>query len=212
MNYTELVTAIQDFTEYAETDFVSNIPIFVRAAEQRIQDNCEIPMYRRTKRAVLTPNNKYLDQPDDFINPFFLIVENADGDKIPLIEKQHDWIVEAYGDGVTGIPKYYSILDQNSFIFGPMPDADYAVQVTYNAKHESIVDVSTNWIGDKASNALLFGSLAYAAVFMEAEEATIATYERLFNEAMKGLMDIGDWRAKRDEFRMPNIRSKEPRT
>lgn len=212
MNYTELVTAIQDFTEYAEADFVANIPIFVRAAEQRIQDNCEIPMYRRTQRAVLTPSNKYLDVPDDFINPFFMAVEEADGDLVPLIEKQHDWITEAYGDGTTGQPKYYSIIDQNSFIFGPTPNNNYAVQVTYNAKHESIVDVSENWISLNASNALLFGALAYAAVFMEAEDATISTYERLFNEAMKGLMDIGDWRAKRDEFRMPNIRSKEPRT
>jgi len=33
LNYTEIVDAIQEFTEYTEADFVSNIPVFVKLAE-----------------------------------------------------------------------------------------------------------------------------------------------------------------------------------
>lgn len=211
MNYTELVTAIQAFTEYAEADFVTNIPNFVKSAEEQIQADAELPIYRRTQQATLTASTAYLDTPSDFISPFFMKVYDGSGAETILIEKSHDWLVEAYGGAAAGLPKYYSLFDHNSFMFGPTPDDAYVVEVTYNAKITSIVDSSTNWIGDNASNALLFGSLYYAALFMEAEEATIQRYEKLFLDARKNLMDIGDWKTKRDEFRYPNIRPKEIR-
>jgi len=33
MNYTQLSTAIQDYTQNFESDFVANIPVFVQQAE-----------------------------------------------------------------------------------------------------------------------------------------------------------------------------------
>ena len=207
MNYTELYTAIQDFAEYAETDFIANIPNFVKSAEEQIQADADLPMYQRTQMAALTASSPYLDTPDDFISPTFIKINN-----VPLIEKSHDWLIEAYGGAASGLPKYYSLFDADTFMFGPTPDSAYDVYVTYNAKIESIVTTSTNWIGDRASNALLFGSLYYAAIFMEAEDSTISRYKELFLDGHQNLMDIGDWKSKRDEFRMPKIRAKEPRT
>ena len=34
--YAELKTAIQDYTEYDESGFVTNLPFFIRQAEERI--------------------------------------------------------------------------------------------------------------------------------------------------------------------------------
>ena len=39
--YAELKQAIQDFTENDETGFVTNIPVFIRAAEDRILVNVD---------------------------------------------------------------------------------------------------------------------------------------------------------------------------
>ena len=35
MNYSQLKQAIQDYTEYEESSFVTNIPTFVRQAEEK---------------------------------------------------------------------------------------------------------------------------------------------------------------------------------
>jgi hypothetical protein len=43
MNYAALSSAIQDYTENYETDFVNNIPTFVQQAEERIYNFHSVP-------------------------------------------------------------------------------------------------------------------------------------------------------------------------
>ena len=43
MNYSELVQLVQDYTENNETSFVSNIPNFVRQAEERVFRSVMLP-------------------------------------------------------------------------------------------------------------------------------------------------------------------------
>ena len=47
MNYSELTQAIKDYTENTESTFVTNIPNFVRQAEERIFRDITIPELRR---------------------------------------------------------------------------------------------------------------------------------------------------------------------
>jgi hypothetical protein len=213
LNYTEVVEAIQDFAEYTEADFVANIPRFVSLAEERIQRAVDLPLQRRTQQAPLTAGNKFLSTPSDFLYPFSCSYYDSDGGKHPLLPKQPDWIDEAYGDGASGPPKYYALFDHDSMVFGPTPDDAYLFETTYSALLESISVSSsgTNWISENAANALLYGSMAHAAVFMQSEPDIIQNYERLFTESMGNLMDIADWRTQRDSFRMRNIRPKEVR-
>jgi hypothetical protein len=48
MNYSELVQAIQDYTENDETTFVNNIPVFVRQTEESIHRTVLVPELRKT--------------------------------------------------------------------------------------------------------------------------------------------------------------------
>lgn len=47
MTYTELVAAIQSYTENYEQEFVANIPVFVRQTETRIYNAVQLPPIRR---------------------------------------------------------------------------------------------------------------------------------------------------------------------
>ena len=47
MNYTQLSTAIQDYTSNYETTFVASIPTFIAQAEERIYRAIEIPELRK---------------------------------------------------------------------------------------------------------------------------------------------------------------------
>lgn len=70
--YGQLKQTIQDFTENSETTFVNNIPTFIRLAEEKILQNVQLELFRKTGTANLASGNKYLNVPSDFLAPFSL--------------------------------------------------------------------------------------------------------------------------------------------
>ena len=133
MNYSELVQAIQDYTQNEETSFVSNIPTFVQQAEERINRSIMLPELRKNATATMTAGNKYVARPSDFLSVFSFAVIDAAGDTTYLLGKDVSFIREAYpSSGTQAIPKYYAQFDgdydtdEGNFILGPTPDASYA--------------------------------------------------------------------------------------
>jgi hypothetical protein len=61
MNYTELQTAICDYTQNFEQDFVTNIPVFVQQAEQRIFNTVQFPSIRKNVTGTTSTSNKLLN-------------------------------------------------------------------------------------------------------------------------------------------------------
>jgi hypothetical protein len=74
MNYADLVSAIQAYTENTETDFVAEIPVFVRQAEQRIYNVAQPSFLRKNVTGVLTTGNKFLQCPTDFLSAYSLAI------------------------------------------------------------------------------------------------------------------------------------------
>ena len=77
MNYTQLKTAIEDYTQNYETTFIANIPVFVEQAEQRIYNSIQFPSLRKNATGLLTANNKYLSCPSDYLASYSLAVYNV---------------------------------------------------------------------------------------------------------------------------------------
>ena len=77
MNYTQLKTAIQDYTQNYETTFVADLPVFVTQAEQRIYNSVQFPSLRKNVTGVLTLGNKYLSCPTDYLSTYSLAVYTA---------------------------------------------------------------------------------------------------------------------------------------
>ena len=207
MNYAALVQAIQDYTQNSETSFVTNIPLFVGQAEERINRSIMIPELRKNATASTTTDNKYLARPSDFLAVFSLAVIDGDGDYTYLLDKDVNFIREAYPSAsTTGLPLYYSQFDGDStgtegnFILGPTPDDDYDVELHYYYDPESIVTSETSWYGNNAEAALLYGSLIEAYTYMKGEADLISLYTGRYNEAMGQLTGI-DIRSNRDDYR-----------
>jgi hypothetical protein len=74
MNYTELRDAIEAYTNNTDTDFVAEIPVFVRQAEQRIYNSVQIANLRKNVTGALTAGNKYLACPNDFLSAYSLAI------------------------------------------------------------------------------------------------------------------------------------------
>ena len=210
MNYAQLVQAITDYTENTETTFVSNIPAFVRQTEERVYRTVMIPELRKNVTASTTATNRFLARPSDFLAPFSIAVIDGNGDYTFLIDKDVNFIREAYpSTATTGLPKYYAEFDgdiesNNSpghFILGPTPDADYGVQLHYYFDPPSIVDSGTSWLGNNAEEVLLYGSLVNAYIFMKGEPDVMAAYQQSYDNALSRLIMLGEGRLKRDSYR-----------
>ena len=70
--YAQLETAIQDFTENSETSFVTNLPVFIRGAEDRIFTLVDLELFRKNATAQLSVGDPYLNVPPDYLAPFSL--------------------------------------------------------------------------------------------------------------------------------------------
>ena len=77
MNYTELSDAIQAYTNNTDTDFVAEIPVFVKQAEQRIYNAVQIANLRKNMTGNLQAGNKYIPCPFDFLSAYSLALYAA---------------------------------------------------------------------------------------------------------------------------------------
>ena len=147
MNYVQLYQAIQDYAETTEPLFVANIPRFVQEAEDRIYNAVHLPSLRRNVTGNMTSGNKYLSLPDDWLANYSLAVINADGTYEYLLNKDVNYIRQAFPDPTdTGTPTHYALfgsqynnLNEMSLILGPTPDSNYNVELHYFYYPVSIV-------------------------------------------------------------------------
>ena len=77
MNYTQLKTAIQDYTQNYETTFIADLPVFITQAEQRIYNSVQFPSLRKNVIGPITANNKYLSCPNDYLSTYSLAIYTA---------------------------------------------------------------------------------------------------------------------------------------
>ena len=214
MNYAQLVTAIEEYTETSEATFVSQIPTFVQLAEERIYNTVDLPSLRRNVTGTLTINNKYLSVPSDFLSVYSLAVIKTDGTYEYLLNKDVNFIRQAYPQPTdTDIPKYYAIFGPDSssptnltIILGPTPNLAYSAELHYFYYPESIVTASTSWIGDNFESALLYGALREAVIFQKGEPDMVAYYEKMYMESLGLLKNLGDGKLRRDAYRSGQIR------
>lgn len=205
MNYTQLVAAIQSYTEnvFSTTD----INTFIKEAEQRIYNAVQLPVLKKNVTGTLTANNRYLATPSDWLANFSLAVIDASGNYHYLLNKDANFIREAYPNPtVTGRPAHYGLFDENSFILGPTPDANYAVELHYFYYPESIVTANTTWLGNNYDSALLYGSLLEAYTYMKGEQDVMSVYKMRYDEAMQLLKQLSDGKDRRDSYRSGQVR------
>ena len=202
--FTTLKTAIQDYTQNTESTFVTNLPIIIVQAENRIIKSVELPNFRQNVTGTLTSGNPYLSTPSDYLYPFSLAVLDSSNNYDYLLNKDVSFIREAYPTAsTTGSPKFYAQFDDDTFIVAPAPDANLTVELHYFYIPESITVASsgTSWLGTNATEALLYSSLVEAYTFMKGEPDILSGYENRFKEALGRLTLESDGYNRRDAYR-----------
>lgn len=207
MTYNELVTAVQSYSE--NTFPTVDMNRMIEQAEQKIYNSVQLPSLRKNVTGTCTTNNKYLSCPTDYLASFSLAVIDATGAYYYLLNKDVNFIREAYPAPTdTGLPLYYGLFGPQynypaelSFLLGPTPDSDYNMELHYFFYPESIVTANQTWLGDNFDTALLNGVLMEAITYMKGEADLVALYQGRYQEAIMLLKQLGDAKEKGDSFR-----------
>jgi hypothetical protein len=169
----------------------------------------QLPAIRKNVTGSVTTGNKYLATPSDWLSTFSLAVINTANEYEYLLNKDVNFIRQSYPDTDAAFyakPEYYAVFDNNSFILGPTPDANYAVELHYFYYPQSIVTAGTTWLGDNFDSALLYGSLLEAALFMKSDADTMNVYKARYDDAMAELKQLGDGKNRQDAYRSGQVR------
>jgi hypothetical protein len=219
VNYTQLSDALVAYTENTSSDFAAQIPTFVKQAEQRIYNTVQFPSLRKNVTGSTSTNVKYLSCPNDFLAVYSMAVIDAAGTYEYLLNKDVNYIRQAYPDPTeTAIPKYYAlfgptvsgttITNELSFILGPTPNAVYIIELHYYYYPESITVAASGqtWLGDNFDSVLLYGSLVEAYTYMKGEQDLMTLYNQKYMEALALAKRLGDGMERQDAYRSGQYR------
>jgi hypothetical protein len=227
MNYTELFSTIQTYTENqfpsvyladgSTSSYTTQINTIIRQAEQRIYNSMQFPAVRKNVTGVVSSTTPYLSSPTDFLAVYSLAVVDASGNYTYLLNKDVNFIREAYpSPSSTGVPKYYALFGPTvsgsiistelSFILGPKPDANYTAELHYYYYPESIVTAVNTWLGDNFDTVLLYGCLVEAYTFMKGETDLLAVYDGKYKEALALAKRLADGMERQDAYRSGQYR------
>jgi len=217
--YGTLKTAIQQYADNAETSFVANLPLFIRAVEERILKSVDLTDFRKNVTGTLQANSQFLAVPSDYLASFSLSAA-YDGTqavagiiaKTFLLQKDVNFIqtyTPAPQDTTpallqVGVPLYYALFDTDNFVVAPVPDDKYKMELHYFYRPQSLTalaDSGTTWLSEYAPNAMLFGSLVEANLYMKGESDLMQMYEGRYQESLARLKDYAEARENSDAYR-----------
>ena len=210
MNYSELQTAVEDYTEntFSSADFAT----MTKLAEQRIYNSVQLPTLRKTSTLSLTGQN--VNVPTDFWSVYSLAVVLASGSYEFLLNKDVNFIRESYPDpAVTGTPKYYALNGTSTplvqrFLFGPTPPLSplLSAELNYFYYPESIVTATNTWLGDNFDSVLFNAVMVEAARFMKQEQDIVALMDKEYGASLALLKNLGDGKDRQDAYRSGQVR------
>jgi len=230
MTYADLKTNVQDITEMTFTS--AQLDMFTKQAEQKIYGFIkDLPILKKTTSVTFNASSG-ATLPANFLY-MHSVVQRTGADNTgrkALIQKDFDWLLEAYPLSTETVPddvsipevKYYALDGSDTgqyqaarMVLRVAPKWDKNVTVIYEYQYQpysivhpgtttqgdgSVVDNETPWLGTNYDSALLNAVLVEAARFMKAEPDIIQLYDQQYAIAIQQLISTVD-RMGSDSFR-----------
>jgi hypothetical protein len=208
MTYDELVTNIRNYTEVGSNVFTNSvINTFITMAENQILREIDLDVFKQEVAGNLTQDNKFLTAPTDILTHRYLMI-TVSGDQVFLDFRDTSFMKEYWPDGsATGVPKYYSVWDQNTFYVAPTPNSGYTAELGYIYRPPQLSSTNTTtWVSTNAPEALLYACLIQAYSYTKGPGEMLNYFKGAYKEALQGLGIEQQGRRRRDEYRDGMIR------
>jgi len=207
MTYAELIQKIRDYTEVSAnvlTDSILND--MIENVEFRILRDVDSDNNRRYATANVLTNTRFIDTPTNaLVVRSAQIVDSdgtaADNNREFLQFRDTSFMSEFNPTGATGVPKYYSMWDENTIVMAPTPNATYTIQLNYILKDPGLSATNTTtYLSTYFPNGLLYACLAEAYGFLKGPVDMLQLYDNKYVEAVKGFSIEQMGRRRRDEY------------
>ena len=208
MTYDELVTNIRNYTEVGSNVFTNSvINTFITMAENQILREIDLDVFKLEVSGNLTASNKFLTAPTDILTHRYMMITSG-SDQIFLDFRDTSFMKEYWPNGATtGVPKYYSVWDQNTFYVAPTPTSGYTVELGYIYRPPQLSSTNTTtWISNNAPEALLYACLIQAYSYTKGPKEMMEYFRGAYKEALQGLGMEQQGRRRRDEYRDGMVR------
>ena len=188
MNYTELLSNIQNFLEDDSTELSNSIPTIITQAENLIfQRLPNLPCFMKVTTGTLSVGTfEYTVATARMIRQ----VSVTSSSNVSFLNHKIDSYLRDFhpNSSTTGTPIMYSTKDSSTsgivITLAPTPSATLAYQVDFIAPETGLSSSNANsWVGTFAENVLLSAALYESSAFLKAGE-TLKLYKDQFDEAI----------------------------
>jgi len=207
MTYTELVQKIRDYTEVDANVLTSTIiDGFIENAEFKILREVDSDNNRRYATANLITSDRFISRPAGLLIVRSAQIIDSDGSSQPnnrdfLQYRDTSFMSEFNPTEATGVPKYYSLWDEQKIVVAPTPDATYTIQLNYILKDPGLSATNTTtYLSQNFPNGLLYACLVEAYGFLKGPVDMLQLYDKKYTEAVKGFSIEQMGRRRRDEY------------
>ena len=207
MTYTELLQKIKDYTEVDSNVFTSTIlDGIIENAEFRILRDIDSDSNRRYDTANLITSDRFINRPAGLLIVRSAQIVDSQGSSQPnnrefLQYRDTSFMSEFNPTEDTGVPKYYSLWDEQNIVVAPTPDATYTIQLNYILKDPGLSSTNTTtYISLNFPNGLLYACLVEAYGFLKGPQDLLQLYEGKYKQVVEGFSIEQMGRRRRDEY------------
>jgi len=207
MTYTELLQKIRDYTEVSSNVLTDNILNgIIENVEFKILRDVDSDNNRRYDTANLVTSDRFINRPAGLLVVRSVQIVDSNGSSEPdnrefLQYRDTSFMSEFNPTGATGVPKYYSLWDEEKIVVAPTPDATYEIQLNYILKDPGLSATNTTtYLSLNFPDGLLYACLAEAYGFLKGPVDMLQLYDKKYGEAAQRFSIEQMGRRRRDEY------------
>ena len=183
-SYTDLKTSVANYL--GRTDLTSIIPDFISFAEIRMARELRTRKMLNSATAAFTAGDAKVALPSDFLQIRDLYVQG--NPRFPVSYLSPSAFTRNARADESGKPVFYTTLAAE-FMFAPIPDSDYTLEILYYAKPTVLSDSNaSNVFLANYADALLYASLLEAEPYLM-NDPRIQTWGDLYGRAVKNIVE-----------------------
>lgn len=208
MIYSAVKTLVRDYLECEEATFITHIDDFTKFMEDDVYGKVQITDLRKNSTTALTPSTPYVQTPSDYLSAYSMAVVDG-GEYTFLLPKDVNFMREAFPSAsTTGLPRFYSHFDDDTFIVAPTPDSSYTLELQYYHHPASLStsDSTETWLSINAINVVVFGIVYQGYIYLKGDQDVITQYKTRYEDAISNLLIVHEGRVRKDTYRTADRR------
>jgi hypothetical protein len=186
LTYDNLVSSVEQYLERDDVAVVSQIPTFITLAEFEIAQQIKTLGQIEVAQGNMSIGNPVIPKPARWRKTVSMSVVNTAGERNPMFVRKYEYLTNYNAQSANGLPLYYGDYDYDNWYVSPIPDQAYQFEVLVYQRLQPLSSANqTNWITNNAPNAMLFGTLLQAVIYLKDDARQI--FQQKYDMAMSAL-------------------------